>query len=82
MPVTYDFDSVHEYYDLRDENDVVGIIDKEVSRRKSKKKEEIGDIFKIRLKRPKVLTKMRKTGLSSFFEQVAAQDQLKIYLNI
>ena len=62
----YDFDSVMEYYEGRDEFKYVGIIDKEISRRKSKKLEELNDLFKIREKRPKILDKKRATGVFSF----------------
>ena len=36
-PTAYDYDSIMEYYDNRDEFKYVGIIDKESSRRKIKK---------------------------------------------
>ncbi|QKF93768.1 helicase/uvrB [Fadolivirus algeromassiliense] len=68
----YDFDSIMDYYDSRDEFKYVGIIDKESSRRKTKSVEELADVFKIRDKRPKVLTKKRSTGLSSVFGSVCA----------
>ena len=63
---TYDFESVQEYYDSRDEFDVVGIIDQESSRKKIRRLEEIKDEFKIRNKRPKILAKKRETGIPSF----------------
>lgn len=59
----YDFDSVMEYYDNKDENDIVGIIDKEMSRRKSVEFEEAKDVFKIRQKRSKILDKRRGTNI-------------------
>jgi superfamily II DNA or RNA helicase len=62
---TYDFETVMDYYDGRDENKYVGIIDKDVSRKKSQEKEDIGDLFKIREKRAKVLDKKRGTGIPS-----------------
>lgn len=68
----YDFDSVMDYYDTRDEFKYVGIIDKESSRRKSKSIDELADVFKIRDRRPKVLIKKRSTGLSSIFGSVCA----------
>jgi hypothetical protein len=61
--VNYDFDSVMEYYDGRDENFVVGIIDRESSRRKNQQNEEIKDAFKLRGKRSKILEKRRGTGI-------------------
>ena len=45
------------YYDERDENEYVGIIDKELNRRKNKDISEIADVFKIREKRDKILEK-------------------------
>lgn len=57
---SYDFNSVQEYYDSRDEFDYVGIIDQESTRKKVRKTEEIKDEFKIRKKRPKVLSKKEK----------------------
>ena len=55
-----------DYYDGRDENKYVGIIDKDVSRKKSQEtQEEVGDLFKIREKRAKVLDKKRGTGIPS-----------------
>lgn len=62
----YDFDSIQEYYDSREEFDYVGIIDQESTRRKIRSTEEIKDEFKIRAKRPKFLTKKRETGVPSF----------------
>ncbi|MEM0354096.1 MAG: DEAD/DEAH box helicase family protein [Thermoplasmata archaeon] len=62
---SYDFDSVQEYYDSRDEFDYVGIIDQVVGR-KVEKSNEILDVFKIRPRRPKVLVKKRETGIPSF----------------
>ena len=62
---TYDFETVMDYYDARNENKYVGIIDKDVSRKKSHDKEEVGDLFKIREKRAKVLDKKRGTGIPS-----------------
>lgn len=77
-PVTgYDFNSVMEYYDSRDEFKYVGIIDKESSRRKAKSAEELSDVFKIRDRRPKVLIKKRSTGLSSLFGSVCATSKSK-----
>ena len=52
----YDFESTTEYYENRDENSIVGIIDKG--------KEE--DLFKIRPKRGKILDKTRGFGIPSF----------------
>ena len=76
----YDFDSVLEYYENREEFKYVGIIDKESSRRKTKKADELNDVFKIREKRPKILAKKRKTGLFSMFGSVCATSKDKEYL--
>lgn len=63
---SYDFDSIQYYYDERDEFDYVGIIDQESTRKKIKKPEEIKDEFKIRQRRPRILSKKRETGIPSF----------------
>lgn len=68
----YDFESVRDYYENRDEYKIVGIIDKESTRRKTKNPEELTDIFKIRSKRDKVLDKKRGTGIVSMFGSVCA----------
>ena len=68
----YDFASVMDYYDNRDEFKYVGIIDKESSRRKTKTVEELADVFKIREKRPKILQKKRGVGISSIFGSVCS----------
>jgi len=68
----YDFHSTMEYYDSRDEFKYVGIIDKESTRKKTKSIDELNDIFKIREKRPKFLTKKRNIGLSSVFGSVCS----------
>ncbi len=78
----YDFDSVMEYYDNRDEFQYVGIIDKEVSRRKSKQIEELKDVFKIREKRAKILDKKRATGVFSFLGGVCTSRERGFLLNI
>ena len=62
----YDFDSIQDYYDSRDEFNYVGIIDQESTRKKNKRLDEINDEFKIRQKRPKVLSKKRDTGVPSY----------------
>jgi superfamily II DNA or RNA helicase len=61
----YDFETVMDYYDGRDENKYIGIIDKDVSRKKSQDKHGIEDVFKLREKRAKVLDKKRGTGIPS-----------------
>lgn len=77
---TYNFDDTMEYYDLRDEYEFVGIIDKELSRRKNKRTDEINDVFKIRPKLPKVLEKKRGTGIPSLKGAVCSTSKAKSYL--
>lgn len=76
----YDFDNVMEYYDNRDEFKYVGIIDKELSRGKSKQIEELKDVFKIREKRSKILDKKRGTGIPSLKGAVCSVAKDKDYL--
>ena len=76
----YDFESVQDYYDNRNEFDVVGIIDKELSRRKTNRPEEIKDVFKIRNKRSKILEKKRGTGIPSLKGAVCVTSKSKEYL--
>lgn len=60
----YDFRSVMDYYDNRDEFKYVGIIDKEpTSSKKFKDISELNDVFKIRNKRHKSDKKRRGTGI-------------------
>ena len=76
----YNFDDVMDYYDNRKEYDIVGIIDKETNKRKSKRTNEILDIFKIREKREKILDKKRGTGIPSLKGAVCATSKQKEYL--
>ena len=69
-----------DYYDNRDEFKYVGIIDKELSRRKSKQPDEIKDVFKIREKRNKILEKKRGTGIPSLKGAVCSTSKNKEYL--
>ena len=78
--VPYNFEDVMEYYDNRPEFSYVGIIDREVSRRKSKLPEEIRDVFKIRERRSKILEKKRGTGIPSLKGAVCATSKNKEYL--
>ena len=77
----YNFDDTHEYYDSRIENDIVGIIDKEMTRRKNKRVDEVKDVFKIRDKLPVVLNKKRGTGIPSLKGAVCATSKSKEYLD-
>lgn len=74
----YDFESVMDYYDNRDENDLVGIIEKKASKYVSGNDNQ--DVFKIRKKRPKVLDKKRGTGIPSLKGAVCSTSKDKSYL--
>ncbi len=76
----YNFDEVMDYYDNRKEFKIVGIVDKETNRRKSKRADEIKDVFKIREKREKILEKKRGTGIPSLKGAVCATSKQKEYL--
>ena len=76
----YNFDETMEYYDDRGEFDYVGIIDKELSRRKSKKLKDLVDVFKIRESLPKVLDKKRGTGIPSLKGAVCSTSKSREYL--
>jgi superfamily II DNA or RNA helicase len=76
----YDFAGVMDYYDNRKEYEIVGIIDKETNKKKSKRTEDIKDIFKIREKREKILEKKRGTGIPSLKGAVCATSKEKEYL--
>ena len=78
--VGYNFDDVMDYYDERKEHKVVGIVDKEVNRRKTKRADEMEDVFKIRGKREKILDKKRATGIPSLKGAVCATSKQKEYL--
>jgi hypothetical protein len=77
---TYDFSSIMDYYDNRDEFKFIGIIDKETSHRKRKMASELTDVFKIREKRQKILSKKRGTGIPSLKGSVCATSKDKTYL--
>jgi superfamily II DNA or RNA helicase len=76
----YNFIDGMDYYDNRKEYDIVGIIDKETNKKKSKRPEDIKDIFKIREKREKILEKKRGTGIPSLKGAVCATSKEKEYL--
>jgi vacuolar-type H+-ATPase catalytic subunit A/Vma1 len=69
-----------EYYDSRDEFKFVGIIDKEINRKKNKRINEMKDVFKIREERAKILDKKRGTGIPSLKGAVCATSKQKEYL--
>lgn len=70
--VKYDFDSVIDYYDGREEYKYIGVVDK------TRKTNE--DVFKIREKRPKILEKIRETGVPTYTGSVCATSKEKQYL--
>jgi hypothetical protein len=76
----YDFEQTMDYYDSREEYQYVGIIDREINRRKNKDASEINDIFKLREKRAKILEKKRATGLPSLKGAVCSTAKDKEYL--
>ncbi len=78
----YDFDSIQEYYDSREEFDYVGIVDQESARKKIGDAAQLGDEFKIRAKRPKILAKKRETGVPSFKGAVCRTSKDKQFLAI
>jgi hypothetical protein len=78
--IGYNFDDVMDYYDERKEHKFVGIVDKEINRRKTKREDEIEDVFKIREKREKILDKKRATGIPSLKGAVCATSKQKEYL--
>jgi hypothetical protein len=76
----YNFDDVIDYYDNRKEFKFIGIIDKEINRGKTKRPDEVQDVFKIREKRDKILEKKRGTGIPSLKGAVCATSKQKEYL--
>lgn len=76
----YDYETVMYYYDNRNENDFVGIIDKETNKKKNKSLDDIKDVFKLREKRAKILDKKRVTGLPSLKGAVCYNAKDKKYL--
>jgi len=74
--VGYNFDDTLDYYMEREENFIVGIIDKNTNKLASN---EI-DLFKIREPRAKVLDKKRGTGIPTFKGAVCSTSKDKEYL--
>ncbi|VVU95170.1 hypothetical protein CPAV1605_895 [seawater metagenome] len=72
----YDFETNKEYYHNRDENEIVGIIDKNYNRHS----ENDSDLFKIRGKRSKILIKKRGTGIPTLKGAVCSTSKDKDYL--
>ena len=72
----YNFDDTFDYYDEREENFIVGIIDKNLNKLASNDT----DLFKIRPPRAKVLDKKRGTGIPTFKGAVCSTSKDKEYL--
>ncbi len=64
----YDFKTSFDYYNSKPENKYIGIIDKQPT--KKGYTEGLVDTFKLRIERPKVLTKKRQTGIASYLGAV------------
>jgi hypothetical protein len=76
---TYDFDTIRDYYDNRDENNIVGVID-HIINKKERDVAEIKDVFKLRNKRDKILEKRRGTGIPTLKGAVCNTSKDKEYL--
>ena len=80
----YDFDSTLKYYESREENDYVTIVDgdggKNIDSNKINDVHKIKDVHKIREKRPKFLKRKRQTGIPSFKGSVCATSKSREYL--
>ena len=74
--IAYDFDTTLDYYEDRDENFIVGIIDKNKNKLASQKI----DLFKIRPPRAKILDKKRGTGIPTLKGAVCSTSKDKAYL--
>ena len=74
--VGYNFDDTLDYYMEREENFIVGIIDKNTNKLASNEM----DLFKIRPPRAKVLDKKRGTGIPTFKGAVCSTSKDKEYL--
>ena len=72
----YNFDDTLDYYEEREENFIVGIIDKNLNKLASNEP----DLFKIRPPRAKVLDKKRGTGIPTFKGAVCSTSKDKEYL--
>ncbi len=72
----YNFDDTLDYYEEREENFIVGIVDKNLNKLAS----DEPDLFKIRPPRAKVLDKKRGTGIPTFKGAVCSTSKDKEYL--
>jgi DNA polymerase III delta prime subunit len=73
--IGYNFDDVMSYYEDREENFIVGIIDKNTSTIN-----DDVDVFKIREKQGKNINKKRGTGIATFKGAVCSNSKDKKYL--
>jgi hypothetical protein len=78
--IVYNFNDTVEYYDERPENDIVGIVDKELDRKNTKSVNDIKEVFKIRNKMPKNNSKKRGKGIPSTKGSVCYNSKSKKYL--
>ena len=76
----YNFDDAMEYYNTRQEAKYVGIIDKPVARKKTIKS-NLEDVFKIRERKKRNLSKKRGTGIPTLKGSVCSTSKDKDYLN-
>lgn len=74
---SYDFDSTKEYYNQKDENNIMGVIDKQVSSTDGDKGK---DVFKIKVGRDKTSDKKRGFGIPSLKGAVCKTAKNKNYL--
>jgi hypothetical protein len=72
----YDYEPTIDYYEERDENFIIGIIDKNLNKQAS----DESDLFKIRPPRAKVLDKKRGTGIPTFKGAVCSTSKDKNHL--
>lgn len=77
----YNFNDTIEYYDERPENNVVGIIDRELDRKNNKNADDIQEVFKLRNKLPKNTSKKRGKGIPSIKGSVCYNSKTKGYLD-
>lgn len=76
----YDFVSIQEYYDSREEFEYVGTLDQKSTRKELNSDDAMNDEFKIRGSRPKILEKKRETGVPSFKGAVCNTSKDKEFL--
>jgi superfamily II DNA or RNA helicase len=74
----YNFEEVNKYYDERDENFIVGIIDKNTNKLASTEM----DAFKIREPRAKILDKKRGTGIPTYSGAVCTTKSKEYLLDV